>query len=162
MTTIYDFKAEALSGDTLVLSEYKGDVCLIVNTASECGFTPQYKGLEELNKKYEGKGLRVLGFPCNQFGHQEPGDSDAIANFCEKNYGVTFQMFKKIDVNGANAHPLFKYLTSAAPGVLGTEAIKWNFTKFLVDKNGAVSKRYAPSVSPEDIAPDIEKLLAES
>ncbi|HEY9774260.1 MAG TPA: glutathione peroxidase [Planktothrix sp.] len=160
MSTIYDYKAEALSGETIDLSKYKGDVCLIVNTASECGFTPQYKGLEQLNKKYEAQGLRVLGFPCNQFGHQEPGDSHAIANFCEKNYGVTFQMFQKIDVNGKDAHPLYKYLTSTAPGVLGTEAIKWNFTKFLIDKSGAVAKRFAPSVSPDDIGPEIEQLLA--
>lgn len=157
--TVYDFSAKSLSGEDIPLSKYKGDVMLIVNTASECGFTPQYAGLEELNKKYKDRGLRVLGFPCNQFGAQEPGDSAQIGAFCTKNYGVTFQMFQKIDVNGKDAHPLYKYLTSEAPGLMNTEAIKWNFTKFLVDRHGNVVKRYAPSVKPEEIAPDIEKVI---
>jgi glutathione peroxidase len=159
MGKIYEFTAKTLDGKDLSLSTYKGDVMLIVNTASECGFTSQYKGLEELNKKYAAKGLKVLGFPCNQFGHQEPGDSSQIASFCTKNYGVDFQMFEKIDVNGKDAHPIYKYLTESAPGALGTEAIKWNFTKFLIDRQGKVIKRYAPNVNPADIAGDIEKLL---
>ncbi len=157
--SIYDFQAKSLDGKELSLSKYKGDVVLIVNTASECGFTPQYKGLEELNKTYADKGLKVLGFPCDQFGHQEPGDSSQIGAFCQKNYGVDFQMFEKIDVNGENAHPLYKYLTSSAPGIMGTEAIKWNFTKFLVDRQGKVVKRYASNVEPKDIVSDIEKQL---
>lgn len=157
--SIYDFEAKSLDGKEISLANYKGDVVLIVNTASKCGFTPQYTGLEELNKKYADKGLKVLGFPCNQFGEQEPGESSEIGAFCQKNYGVDFQMFEKIDVNGDKAHPLYKYLTSAAPGVLGSEAIKWNFTKFLVDRHGHVVKRYAPNVEPKDIAADIEKQL---
>jgi glutathione peroxidase len=159
VTSVYEFKAKSLDGKDIDLSTYKGDVLLIVNTASECGFTPQYEGLEALQKKFEGRGFKILGFPCNQFGHQEPGDSKTIGEFCHKNYGVTFQMFEKIDVNGKDAHPLYKYLTSAAPGVLGTEAIKWNFTKFLIDKNGAVVKRFAPSVVPAQITPEIETAL---
>lgn len=157
--SIYDFQAKALDGKEVSLDKYKGDVVLIVNTASKCGFTPQYQGLEELHQKYSSRGLKVLGFPCNQFGEQEPGDNHEIANFCQKNYGVDFQMFDKIDVNGPKAHPLYKYLTSSAPGVMGTEAIKWNFTKFLVDRQGNVLKRYAPNVEPKDIANDIEKQL---
>lgn len=156
---IYDFKAKALDGKEISLGDYKGDVMLIVNTASKCGFTPQYQGLEALNKEYAAKGLKILGFPCNQFGAQEPGDSSAIAEFCQRNYGVDFQMFEKIEVNGENAHPLYKYLTEAAPGALGTKAIKWNFTKFLVDRKGEVLKRYAPDVKPEDLKGDIEKVL---
>ena len=156
---VYEFSAKALDGKDINLSSYKGDVLLIVNTASQCGFTPQYKGLEELHNKYKERGLKVLGFPCNQFGNQEPGDSSQIASFCKKNYGVDFQMFEKIDVNGNNAHPLYKYLTAAAPGALGTEAIKWNFTKFLVDRQGKIVKRYAPSVEPSQIATDIDKVL---
>ncbi len=159
MTQIYEFHAKTLDGNDVSFDQYKGDVLLIVNTASECGFTPQYQGLEELHKKYGAKGLKVLGFPCNQFGHQEPGDSTQIATFCKKNFGVDFQMFEKVDVNGKNAHPLYKYLTSAAPGALGTEGIKWNFTKFLIDRKGNVLKRYAPNVKPEEIATDIEKQL---
>lgn len=159
MSQIYEFHAKTLDGDDVSFEKYKGDVLLIVNTASECGFTPQYEGLEKLHKKYSQKGLKVLGFPCNQFGHQEPGDSTKIAAFCKKNFGVDFQMFEKIDVNGKDAHPLYKYLTSSAPGALGTEGIKWNFTKFLVDREGKVLKRYAPNVKPEDIASDIEKQL---
>jgi glutathione peroxidase len=134
-------------------------VLLIVNTASECGFTPQYAGLQKLYNDYATRGLAVLGFPCNQFGKQEPGDSAQIGSFCEKNYGVTFPIFDKIDVNGANAHPLYRWLTGEAPGLLGLEAIKWNFTKFLVDRNGKVVKRYAPVTKPEAIAADIDKLL---
>jgi glutathione peroxidase len=162
MGEIYQFEAKALDGKEIKLDQYKGDVLLIVNTASQCGFTPQYAGLESLNKKYAEKGLKILGFPCNQFGHQEPGDAAAIGSFCQKNYGVDFQMFDKIDVNGKDAHPLYKYLTSTAPGVLGSEAIKWNFTKFLIDRKGNVIKRYAPTVKPEDISSDIEKELAGS
>lgn len=159
MTEIYEFHAKTLDGNDLSFDQYKGDVLLIVNTASECGFTPQYKGLEELHKKYAEKGLKVLGFPCNQFGGQEPGDSSQIATFCKKNFGVDFQMFEKVDVNGDKAHPLYKYLTSSAKGALGTEGIKWNFTKFLVDRKGNVLKRYAPTVKPEELASDIEKQL---
>jgi glutathione peroxidase len=159
MSTIYSFKAEALDGKEIDLDRYKGKVVLIVNTASQCGFTPQYAGLEELNKKYHDRGLEILGFPCNQFGHQEPGDSQQIATFCQKNYGVNFQMFHKVDVNGPEAHPLYKYLTAEAPGFLHSGSIKWNFTKFLVDRNGKVVHRYAPTVAPADVAADIEKLL---
>ncbi|MDR5731746.1 glutathione peroxidase [Caballeronia sp. LZ025] len=156
---IYGFTAETLDGATVSLDQYRDKVLLIVNTASECGFTPQYKGLQELYTRLAGRGFEVLGFPCNQFGKQEPGDAAQIGDFCEKNYGVTFPMFAKIDVNGANAHPLFKYLTEKEPGVLGLEAIKWNFTKFLVDRDGNIVKRYAPITKPDAIAGDIEKLL---
>lgn len=157
---IYKFKAKTMNGEEIGFDKYKDDVLLIVNTASKCGYTPQYAGLEELHKKYSAKGLRVLGFPCNQFGAQEPGDNAEIGAFCQKNYGVDFQMFEKIDVNGKDAHPLYQYLTHQAKGVLGSEAIKWNFTKFLVNRKGAVLKRYAPTVKPEEIARDIEKELA--
>jgi glutathione peroxidase len=156
---VYEFDAKSLDGKDISLELYKGDVLLIVNTASQCGFTPQYAGLEDLHKKYAQKGLRVLGFPCNQFGAQEPGAAPEIGSFCQKNYGVEFQMFDKVDVNGKDAHPLYKYLTSSAPGVLGTENIKWNFTKFLVDREGKVFKRYAPNVEPKDMSKDIEQLL---
>ena len=156
----YDFNATALDGQPVDLQRYRGKALLIVNTASACGFTPQYQGLEALQRRYADEGLVVLGFPCNQFGHQEPGDEAAIGAFCEKNYGVTFPMFAKVDVNGDDAHPLFRFLKGEAPGVLGTEAIKWNFTKFLVDRDGAVVKRYAPATKPEDLKGDIEKLLA--
>lgn len=156
---VYEFTAKSLDGKDIDLAQYKGDVLLIVNTASQCGFTGQYSGLEQLHKDYAGKGLKVLGFPCNQFGAQEPGDSSEIGAFCQKNYGVDFQMFEKIDVNGKDAHPLYKYLTSSAPGVLGTENIKWNFTKFLVGRDGKVFKRYAPQVEPKEMAKDIEQLL---
>jgi len=158
---VYEFTAKSLNGNDIDLAQYKGDVLLIVNTASQCGFTGQYSGLEQLHKDYAGKGLKVLGFPCNQFGAQEPGDSSEIGAFCQKNYGVDFQMFEKIDVNGKDAHPLYKYLTASAPGVLGTENIKWNFTKFLVGRDGKVFKRYAPQVEPKEMAKDIEQLLAE-
>lgn len=157
--SVYDFKAKSLDGKEIDLARYKGDVLLIVNTASRCGFTKQYQGLEQLHEKYKDRGLRVLGFPCNQFGGQEPGDASEIAGFCQKNYGVNFQMFDKIDVNGDKAHPLYRYLTDAAPGALGTKAIKWNFTKFLIDRKGSVLKRYAPQTKPEELIPEVEKLL---
>jgi glutathione peroxidase len=157
--TIYEFSAKTIQGKEQSLAEYKGKVVLIVNTASKCGFTPQYTGLEALYEKYKDQGFVILGFPCNQFGAQEPGSETEIEQFCQVNYGVKFPMFGKIDVNGSNAHPLYKFLTSEKPGILGTEAIKWNFTKFLVDKNGNPVKRYAPNIKPEDIADDIEKLL---
>jgi glutathione peroxidase len=158
---VFDFQALSLDGSPVDLSRYRGQVLLIVNTASECGFTPQYKGLEQVYEQYRDRGLEVLGFPCNQFGKQEPGTEAEIGAFCEKNYGVTFPMFSKVDVNGDEAHPLFKHLKQSAPGVLGTEGIKWNFTKFLINKDGSVFKRYAPQTKPEEIAGDIEKLLAE-
>jgi glutathione peroxidase len=156
---IYEFTAERLTGGSQSLGEYAGKVLLIVNTASKCGFTPQYRGLEELYKQYGKRGFAVLGFPSNQFGQQEPGPESEIAEFCEMNFGVTFPLFAKIDVNGESAHPLYKYLTKAKPGLLGSEAIKWNFTKFLVDRGGAVVKRYSPTTEPKEIAADIEKLL---
>lgn len=159
MASIYSFSARTLSGEEVSLAQYQGKVVLIVNTASECGFTPQYAGLQKLFDTYAARGLTVLGFPCNQFGKQEPGDASAIGDFCEKNYGVTFPMFDKIDVNGANAHPLFRYLTEEAPGLLGLEGIKWNFTKFLIGRDGSVVKRYAPLTKPESITEDIEKQL---
>ncbi|MFZ5602066.1 MAG: glutathione peroxidase [Pseudomonadota bacterium] len=157
---IYSFSGVTMQGKEVPLSSFQGKVLLVVNTASKCGFTPQFKGLEELHEKYKGKGLEILGFPCNQFGKQDPGSNDEINQFCELNYGVTFTMFQKVDVNGDNAHPLFKYLKKQAPGVLGTEAIKWNFTKFLVDKNGKVLERYAPTDTPEKIEKDVARLLA--
>jgi glutathione peroxidase len=160
MTTVHDFSAQTIDGKPLKLADFKGKVLLVVNTASQCGFTPQYKGLETLHKKYSGGGFAVLGFPSNQFGQQEPGPDSEIAQFCEMNYGVTFPMFSKVDVNGANAHPLYKYLTSEKKGLLGSEAIKWNFTKFLIGKDGAVIERYAPTTKPEEIAKDIERALA--
>ncbi|MGE3926328.1 MAG: glutathione peroxidase [Lautropia sp.] len=162
MTTLYDFSATTLSGKPKGLADYRGKVLLIVNTASKCGFTPQYAGLQQLHDAYAGRGLVVMGFPSNQFGQQEPGDSGEIAEFCELNYGVGFPMFDKVDVNGGDAHPLFKYLKSAAPGLLGSEAIKWNFTKFLVARDGTVFKRYAPQTTPEELKGDIEKLLMQT
>ncbi len=159
MRTVYDFSARTIDGKTRKLADYRGKVLLVVNTASQCGFTPQYKGLEALYRKYKDKGLVVLGFPSNQFGAQEPGPDSEIAEFCEVNYGVTFPMFSKIDVNGDAAHPLYKYLTSEKKGLLGSEAIKWNFTKFLVDRKGNVVERYAPTTKPEDLAKDVEKAL---
>ncbi|MES2257891.1 MAG: glutathione peroxidase [Pseudomonadota bacterium] len=161
MSTVFDFKADTLSGKTTDLAQYKGKVLLIVNTASKCGFTPQYQGLEAVYQQFKDKGVEVLGFPCNQFGAQEPGSSDEIGAFCEKNYGVTFPMFAKIDVNGSDTHPLYQHLKKASPGVLGTEGIKWNFTKFLVRKDGTVFKRYAPTTKPEELHDDIAQLLAE-
>ncbi|MFZ9001319.1 MAG: glutathione peroxidase [Bacteriovoracaceae bacterium] len=159
MTTIYDFSATLINGQELKFSELEGKVLIIVNTASKCGFTPQYKDLESLYKKYSEKGLMVLGFPCNQFGKQEPGDSTEILNFCQTHYDVTFPVFKKIEVNGDNEHPLFKYLKSNLPGIMGTEAIKWNFTKFLVDNKGKPYKRYAPKDSVNTIEKDLISLL---
>ena len=161
MTAIYDINADSLNGAPVNLGQYQGQVLLIVNTASKCGFTPQYKGLEAVYQQFKDKGVVVLGFPCNQFGAQEPGQADEIGAFCEKNYGVTFPLFAKIDVNGDNAHPLFAKLKKDAPGILGTEGIKWNFTKFLIRKDGTVYNRYAPATKPEDLIADIEKLLAE-
>ncbi|MDP3507471.1 MAG: glutathione peroxidase [Candidatus Melainabacteria bacterium] len=159
MSTVYEYTAKALDGSEIKLEQYKGNVMLIVNTASKCGFTSQFAGLEKLHKEYSNRGLSLLGFPCNQFGAQEPGDSTEIGAFCQKNYGVDFQMFDKIEVNGEHAHPLYKYLTDKVPGLLGFKDIKWNFTKFLVDRDGNVVKRYAPNVEPADISADIEKLL---
>jgi glutathione peroxidase len=157
--TIHEFSAELLRGGMQSLADYAGKVLLIVNTASHCGFTPQYAGLEALYERYRERGLVVLGFPCNQFGAQEPGDSGEIASFCQKNYGVSFPMFARIEVNGDHAHPLYQYLKQAAPGLLGSEAIKWNFTKFLVDRAGEVVQRYAPATAPDSLARDIEELL---
>jgi glutathione peroxidase len=159
MSSIYDYEANALDGKEVPLSDYRGKVVLIVNTASQCGFTPQYAGLEALYTSYQDKGLTVLGFPCNQFGAQEPGSSAEIGTFCQKNYGVTFPMFEKIEVNGNNAHPLWTYLKDEKPGLLGTKAIKWNFTKFLVDREGHVVRRFGSNETPESIKPAIEKLL---
>lgn len=155
----YQFKAKSLEGKEISMTEYKGKVVLVVNTASKCGFTPQYEGLEALYKKFKDKGLVILGFPCNQFGGQEPGDAVEISNFCSLKYGVTFPMFSKIEVNGDNAHPLYKFLKTQLPGTLGNE-IKWNFTKFLLDRNGKPIQRYGSTTKPENIAEDIEKLLA--
>jgi glutathione peroxidase len=159
MASIYDFTVQDIGGKPQKLDRYKDKVVLIVNVASECGFTPQYKGLEALYEKMHARGLEVLGFPCNQFGAQEPGSEEEIAQFCEMNYGVKFPLFAKIDVNGDRAAPLYQYLKKTKPGVLGSEAIKWNFTKFLVDRKGNVVERYAPNVEPQSIAGDIEKLL---
>jgi glutathione peroxidase len=159
MTTLYDFSAATLDGRPKPLADYRGKVVLVVNTASQCGFTPQYAGLQALQERFQERGFSVLGFPCNQFGGQEPGDAAQIAAFCEQDYGVRFPMFAKIEVKGANAHPVYRWLTGEAPGILGTEVIKWNFTKFLVDREGQVVKRYAPQHKPEDIAADIEKLI---
>lgn len=160
MATAYDFEALDIAGQPVALAQFKGRPLLIVNTASACGFTPQFAGLEELHKTYGGQGLVVLGFPCNQFGRQDPGSNDEIGAFCQKNYGVSFQMMGKIDVNGDGAHPLYQWLTREAPGLLGTKAIKWNFTKFLVGKDGEVRKRYAPTDKPESLGRDIEEALA--
>ena len=159
MAGIYDFTVEDIAGKNVSLKRYAGRVMLVVNTASECGFTPQYKGLEALYQKLNAKGLEVLGFPCNQFGDQEPGSEREIAAFCERNYGVTFPMFAKIDVNGERAAPLYQWLKKEKPGLLGSEAIKWNFTKFLIDRKGKVVARYAPKDTPESLQDDIEKLL---
>jgi glutathione peroxidase len=159
MASIYDFTAKSLQGKDVPLSEFKDKVLLIVNTASKCGFTPQYAGLEALYEKLSGKGLTILGFPCNQFGQQEPGGPEEIGAFCQMNYGVSFPMFDKIDVNGPKAHPLYQYLKDEQPGVLGTKNIKWNFTKFLVDRGGKVVERFAPMTKPEDIEKSIAKVL---
>jgi len=157
--SIYKYTATTLAGEDVPMETWRGRVLLIVNTASQCGFTPQYAGLQALYEKLEPRGLTILGFPCNQFGAQEPGDATAIGQFCEKNYGVTFPMFAKIDVNGAHAHQLFQYLTQAKPGILGTEAIKWNFTKFLINRDGDPVARYAPQTKPEELEGPITKLL---
>jgi glutathione peroxidase len=157
---IYGFEAQSITGQPTPLSAYRGKVLLIVNTASQCGFTPQFAGLESLWKDYKDKGVVVLGFPSNQFGHQDPGSNDEIASFCSLNYGVSFPMMAKVEVNGDGAHPLYKWLTAEAPGLLGTKAIKWNFTKFLVGRDGHVLHRYAPTDKPESLAGDIDKALA--
>ncbi|MBY0301527.1 MULTISPECIES: glutathione peroxidase [Sphingomonas] len=159
MTAITDFTVTAADGSPVALDAYRGKVLLIVNTASKCGFTPQYEGLEALHRRYADRGFEVLGFPCNQFGAQEPGDAAEIASFCSLTYDVTFPVFAKIDVNGAGADPLFERLKADAPGVLGSKAIKWNFTKFLVDREGRTVNRYAPTTKPADIEKDIEALL---
>ena len=156
---IYSFNAPRLNGQEQSLADYEGKVMLIVNTASKCGFTPQYEGLEKVYQHYKDKGLVVLGFPCNQFGAQEPGGKEEIQAFCQLNYGVSFPMFDKVDVNGSNTHPLYEYLKKQATGVLGSESIKWNFTKFLVNRDGKVVDRFAPTTKPEDMARDIEALL---
>lgn len=159
MSSIYDISVETIKKESITLNAYAGKVLLIVNVASKCGFTPQYQGLEGLHEQYADKGLAVLGFPCNQFGSQEPGDERAIQEFCTLNFGVKFPMFAKLEVNGKNAHPLYQHLKSQQKGLLGSSGIKWNFTKFLVDKEGNVVNRYGPTTKPEDIAKDIDKLL---
>jgi glutathione peroxidase len=159
MTTVYDFSAERLDGRPQDLSEYRGQVLLVVNVASECGFTPQYAGLQALQQAYAGQGFQVLGFPCNQFGGQEPGGPEQIASFCSSRFGVGFPLLAKIEVNGRDAHPLYRFLKQAAPGALGTQAIKWNFTKFLIGRDGRVIERYAPATRPEDLRGAIEKAL---
>ena len=160
MASIYDFEAQQIGGQAVPLSQFRGKPMLIVNTASACGFTPQFAGLEELHKTYGSRGLVVLGFPCNQFGSQDPGSNDEIAQFCQRNFGVDFPMMSKIDVNGSGADPLYRWLTSEAPGLLGSKAIKWNFTKFLVGRDGRVIKRYAPRDEPSAIEADIQAALA--
>lgn len=159
-TTAHDFEVLSIKGRSVPLSAYAGRVLLIVNTASACGFTPQFAGLQALHERYAERGLVVLGFPCNQFGHQDPGSNEEIAGFCQRNYGVDFPMMSKIDVNGTHAAPLYRWLTAQAPGLLGTKAIKWNFTKFLVGRDGRVIRRYAPQDKPEQLAQDIEAALA--
>lgn len=156
---IYDCGIKTMDGQDKLLGDYKGKVLLIVNTASKCGFTPQYQGLEDLYRRYKDRGFVVLAFPCNQFGHQEPGSESEIQQFCTTRYDVSFPVFAKIEVNGANAHPLYRYLKDEKPGVLGTKAIKWNFTKFLVDRSGYVVRRYAPADKPESLTGDIEQLF---
>jgi glutathione peroxidase len=159
MNSIYDITCQSITGEDQALSKYRHKVLLIVNTASKCGFTPQFEGLEALYKQYHTQGFEVLGFPCNQFGSQDPGSHEEIQNFCQTKYGVSFPMFAKIDVNGPNTHSLYQHLKNQAPGIMGSEGIKWNFTKFLVDQSGKVHDRYAPTTKPEDMAPAIEKLL---
>jgi glutathione peroxidase len=159
MPNVYDFSATTITGKEVAIADYKDKVLLVVNTASKCGLTPQFKDLEALYEKYKDQGLMILGFPCNQFLSQDPASNEEISEFCQLNYGVSFPMFAKIDVNGDDAHPLFKHLKEAAPGLLGMNAVKWNFTKFLVDKKGNVIERYAPTTEPLAIAKDIERLL---
>lgn len=160
MASIYDFSAQDIHGQPVPLKNYEGRVLLIVNTASQCGFTPQYKGLQALWEQYQPQGLTVLGFPSNEFGGQEPGNNDEISSFCELNFGVNFPLMAKVEVNGKNAHPLYQFLKAEKPGLLGSEAIKWNFTKFLIGRDGRVLKRYAPQDAPEKISKDIEAALA--
>ena len=162
MKTIYDFEAVQMNGQSLPLDQMRGHVMLIVNTASACGFTPQFGGLEKLHQTYQAQGLRVMGFPCNQFGGQDPGSNADIASFCQLNFGVSFPMMEKIEVNGASAHPLYQWLCAEAPGLLGSKGIKWNFTKFLVGRDGRVLKRYAPMDKPEKLKADIEAALKQN
>ncbi|MCI0764365.1 glutathione peroxidase [Bacillus sp. TL12] len=157
--TVYNFSAKTITGEEKSLREYEGKVLLIVNVASKCGFTPQYKGLQSIYEKYKGQGLEILGFPCNQFGGQEPGTEEEITSFCELNYGVTFPMFAKVDVKGDKSHPLYTYMTDRAPGILGMKAVKWNFTKFLIGRDGKVMDRFAPQTKPEELEKEIEKVL---
>lgn len=159
--TIYDFQVKKSNGELLPLNQFRGKVLLIVNTASKCGFTPQYAELQKLHEKYEGAGLVILGFPCNQFGHQEPGDAKEINDFCSLNFGVTFPILEKIDVNGEHADPLFDFLKEKASGLMGTQAIKWNFTKFLVNRTGDKMERFAPTTEPKSMVAEIESLLAQ-
>lgn len=159
--SIYDIKIKTINGVEQSMSDFKGKVLVIVNTASKCGFTPQYKALQELYETYQSEGLEILGFPCNQFMSQEPGNEEEIKSFCELNYGVTFPMYAKVDVNGSDAHPLFNHLTKEAPGVLGSKAVKWNFTKFLVDKNGKAAERFSPNTDPKEMEEKIQQLLKE-
>jgi glutathione peroxidase len=159
MTGVYDFSAPSLAGEPVALARFRGDVLLIVNTASKCGFTPQYEGLEALYQAHHARGFSVLGFPCNQFGGQEPGSADDIASFCSQNFNVSFPMFAKVDVNGGEAHPLYDYLKKQKPGLLGSQAIKWNFTKFLIDRTGKVIARHAPTTTPQALNAEIETLL---
>ncbi|MDF9528848.1 glutathione peroxidase [Bacillus cereus] len=159
--TVYDFSAKTITGEEKSLKDYKGKALLIVNVASKCGFTPQYKGLQEVYDKYKDQGLEILGFPCNQFGGQEPGTEADITSFCELNYGVNFPMFAKVDVKGDKAHPLYTHMTEQAPGLLGMKAVKWNFTKFLIGKDGKVVGRFAPQTKPVDLEVEIEKVLGE-
>ncbi|MEH7460294.1 glutathione peroxidase [Bacillus sp. JJ1127] len=158
--TVYDFSAKTITGEEKSLRDYEGKVLLIVNVASKCGFTPQYKGLQSVYEKYKEQGFEILGFPCNQFGGQEPGTEDQITSFCELNYGVSFPMFAKVDVKGEWAHPLYIYMTEQAPGIFGMKAVKWNFTKFLVGRDGKVIDRFAPKTKPEDLEKEIEKILS--
>jgi glutathione peroxidase len=159
MQNFYDFSANSISGKETNMNDFEGKALIVVNTASKCGLTPQYEGLEQLYKKYQKDGLMILGFPCNQFGNQEPGNEQSISEGCLINYGVSFPMFSKIDVNGKNAHPIFKYLKKTLPGIFGSEGIKWNFTKFLIDKNGKPVKRFSPWTKPEAMEKDILKIL---
>lgn len=159
MSSVYDFETESINGARKSLADYKGQVLLVVNTASKCGFTPQFAGLENLYKKYKDKGLTILGFPCNQFGKQDPGSNGEIQEFCQLNYGVSFPMHAKVDVNGNDTHPLFQHLKTAAPGLLGSTKIKWNFTKFLIDREGNVVERFAPATAPEKIEAKIQAML---